>query len=196
MDDSQLLSRWQYEKQSARTRPERMQWWRHARFGMFVHFGLYALLGRHEWAMATECIPREEYETLADRFDPAEDAPRQWAQLAREAGMKYVVMTTKHHDGFCLWDTEQTEYNSVQRGPGRDIVAEFVDACRAEGLRVGFYYSLMDWHHPDGGRCMYDPDARRRFLDFTRGCVRELMSGYGKIDILWYDGGRPMKTAE
>jgi alpha-L-fucosidase len=191
-----LQSRRQYQQEIRASRAERMRWWREARFGMFVHFGLYALLGRHEWALATECIPLEEYETLADRFRPEPGAPRAWARLAKAAGMKYIVLTTKHHEGYCLWETAQTDFNAVARGPGRDLVAEYVEAARAEGLRVGFYYSLMDWHHPDGGRCLVDPAARRRFLEFTRGCVRELMSNYGRIDILWYDGARPLLNAE
>ncbi|MFW5857907.1 MAG: alpha-L-fucosidase [Planctomycetota bacterium] len=191
-----LQPRWAYERAIEATRDERMRWWREARFGLFVHFGLYALLGRHEWAMATECIPKEEYEALADRFAPAPGAPRTWAKLAKRAGMKYMVFTTKHHEGFCLWDSAQTDYNAVRRGPKRDLVAEYVEAARAEGLRVGFYYSLMDWRHPDGGRCHYDPAARRRFLAFTRGCVRELLSNYGTIDILWYDVARPLANAE
>ncbi|MFW6146679.1 MAG: alpha-L-fucosidase [Planctomycetota bacterium] len=191
-----LVPRHRYVADTRASRPRRIQWWREARFGMFIHFGLYALLGRHEWAMATECIPASEYEQLADRFAPAPGAPRRWAKLARTAGMKYVVLTAKHHEGFCLWDTQQTDYNAARRGPRRDLIAEYVDACRAEGLRVGLYYSMMDWHHPDGGACLYDPAARERFLRFTRGCVRELMSNYGRIDILWYDGGRPLMNPE
>jgi alpha-L-fucosidase len=110
--------------------------------------------------------------------------------------MKYMVMTAKHHEGFCLWDTAQTDYNAVRRGPGRDLVAEYVDACRGAGLKVGFYYSLMDWHHPDGARCAKSEAARRRFVAFTHGCVRELMTNYGKIDILWYDVSQPLRTPE
>ena len=179
-----------------RSRARRMAWWHQARFGMFVHWGLYAQLGRHEWVMNRERIPVEEYERLADTWKPKERPAREWARLAREAGMKYLVMTTKHHEGFCLWDTAQTGYNAVKRGPGRDLVREFVDACREQGLRIGFYYSLMDWHHPDGARCARNPKARRRFLDFTQGCVRELMSNYGTIDVLWYDVAWPLKTPE
>jgi len=192
----ELLPRWRYEAALAANRPRRISWWRQARFGMFVHYGLYALLGRHEWVMGTECIPKATYEKLADEFAPEPGAPRRWAKLAKAAGMKYMVLTTKHLEGFCLWETKQTDFNAAQRGPRRDLVAEYVEACRAEGLRVGLYYSLMDWHHPDGGACLYDPAARRRFLDFTRGCLRELMTGYGNIDLLWYDGSRPMTTAE
>ena len=185
-----------YEEATAATRDERMAWWREARFGMFVHYGVYALYGRNEWVMALENIPVAEYEKKADEFKPRPGAPREWAKLASEAGMKYMVLTTKHHEGFCLWDTKQTDYNAALRGPKRDIVAEYVEACREFGLKVGFYHSLMDWHHPDGGRCAYDMAARRRFLDFTQGCVRELMSNYGKIDILWYDVPAPMQHHE
>jgi len=178
------------------TRDDRMKWWHEARFGMFVHWGLYAVLGRHEWVMNRERIPKRDYELLADRFKPKPRAARKWAALAKEAGMKYMVMTTKHHEGFCLWDTDQTDYNAVERGPGRDLVAEYVDACREFGLKIGFYYSLMDWHHPDGARCAKDENARRRFCDFTQGCVRELMTNYGKIDILWYDVSWPLSSPE
>ncbi len=196
MSVTQLISRLPYEQATAASRRERIRWWRQSRFGMFVHLGLYSVLGRHEWAMATECIPMAEYEQLADRFQPQAGSARQWACLARRAGMKYMVFTAKHHEGYCLWDTRQTDYNSVQSGPKRDLVEEYIAACRAEGLKVGLYYSLMDWHHPDGGTCHYDPDARRRFLEFTRGCVGELMSNYGQIDILWYDVPKPLDTAE
>ena len=145
--------------------------------------------------MNQERIPLAEYEKLADTWKPKPGAARHWARLAKQAGMRYMVMTTKHHEGFCLFDTRQTDYNAVKHGPGRDLVAEYVEAARAEGLRVGFYYSLMDWHHPDGVLCRTDEAARRRFLDFTHGAVRELCSNYGKIDILWYDVNWPL-TAE
>jgi alpha-L-fucosidase len=177
-------------------RDQRMRWWREARFGMFVHWGLYSQLARHEWVMNLERIPVKEYEKLADAWKPKTRAAREWARLARQAGMKYMVLTTKHHEGFCLWDTAQTDYNAVRRGPGRDLVREYVEACREFGLKVGLYYSLMDWHHPDGARCAKDERARRRFVDFTHGCVRELCSNYGTIDILWYDVALPLKTPE
>ena len=186
----------EYTTEVDRTRPKRIKWWHEARYGMFVHWGTYSLLGRNEWVQGFEAIPADEYEKLADEFKPRRNAPRTWARLARDAGMRYMVLTTKHHEGFCLWNTEQTDYNAVKRGPGRDLVAEYVDACREFGLKVGFYYSLMDWHHPDGARSAYDPEARRRFLDFTHGCVRELMSNYGKVDILWYDISRPFVHPE
>lgn len=185
-----------YLKQTAATRDERMAWWHDARFGMFVHWGLYSQLGRHEWVMNRERIPVAEYEKLAASWRPKERPAREWARLAAQAGMKYMVMTTKHHEGFCLWDTKQTDYNAVKHGPGRDLVREYVEACHEFGLKVGFYYSLMDWHHPDGALCAKDEAARRRFLDFTQGCVRELCTNYGKLDILWYDVSWPLKSPE
>jgi alpha-L-fucosidase len=173
----------------------RMAWWHQARFGMFIHFGLYAAHGRHEWAMEMEAIPVAEYQRFTEGFKPAPGSPRKWAQLARAAGMKYMVLTSKHHEGFCNWDTKLTNYNAAKYGPRRDLIAEYVEAARAEGLRVGFYYSLMDWHHPDGARCATDEAARRRFVDYTHGLIRELMTNYGKIDILWYDVSWPLDAA-
>jgi len=170
----------------------RMKWWHDAKFGMFIHFGLYAARGRHEWDMEDEAVPVLDYQKLTAGFNPAPGSARKWAQLAKAAGMKYMVLTSKHHEGFCNWDTKLTNYNAVQFGPKRDVIREFVEAARAEGLRCGFYYSLMDWHHPDGARCQTDPAARRRFVDYTHGLIRELMTNYGKIDILWYDVSWPL----
>lgn len=177
-------------------RDQRMAWWREARFGMFIHWGLYSQLGRHEWVMNRERTPMAEYEKLAESWQVKPWPADEWARLAKESGMKYMVMTTKHHEGFCLWNTQQTPYNAYRLGPKRDLVAEYVEACRKHGLKVGFYYSLMDWHHPDGALCAKDEAARRRFLDFTQGCVRELVSNYGKIDILWYDVSWPLASPE
>lgn len=184
------------ESNVAADRDRRMKWWREARFGMFIHWGLYAQLGRHEWVMNRERIPVEEYEKLADTWKPKERPAREWAKLAKQAGMKYMVMTSKHHEGFCLWDTKQTDYNAAKHGPGRDLVREYVEACREFGLKIGFYYSLMDWHHPDGALCAKDEAARKRFIEFTDGCVKELCTNYGKIDILWYDVSWPLRSPE
>ncbi|MCC5839718.1 MAG: alpha-L-fucosidase [Opitutales bacterium] len=193
---TQLLSKPEYERALAATRDERMAWWREARFGMFVHFGLYALLERNEWAMALENWKVEDYEKLADQFQPKPGAPREWAALAKKAGMKYMVLTTRHHDGFSLWDSKTNPYNSVNFGPKRDIVKEFVEACREYDLKIGFYSSLMDWHHPDGWRCAFDSEARARFLAYIQSLNEELLTNYGKIDILWYDVPRPMENHE
>ena len=193
---AELLSKYDYEQQTAASRDRRMQWWREARFGMFVHFGLYSHLGQHEWAQTQQNIPIKEYEKLADQFNPKPGAPREWAALAKKAGMKYMVMTSRHHEGFSLWDSKANPYNSVNYGPKRDIVREFVDACRENGLRFGFYSSLMDWHHPDGWRCAFDTEARRRFTKYIKELNTELLTQYGKIDILWYDVSAPMESWE
>jgi alpha-L-fucosidase len=173
-------------------RERRMKWWHEARFGMFIHWGLYSTQGRHEWVMENEGIPVAEYEQFAKTFKPEPNAARAWAKLAKQAGQKYMVMTTKHHEGFCLFNSRLTDYCAPKQGPGRDLVAEYVEAARAEGRRVGFYYSLMDWHHPDGARCATDEQARRRFVDYIHGQIHELLTNYGKIDVLWYDVSWPL----
>src|SRR6202049_5113915 len=211
MKDSKQLSRRRYlalmsaataltgEQAPAATgdddREQRMKWWHQARFGMFIHWGLYSAVGRHEWVMENEAIPVAEYEQLAKRFTPQPNAARPWAKLARQAGQKYMVMTTKHHEGFCLFDTKLTNYSAPKQACGRDLVKEFVEAARAEGLRVGFYYSLMDWHHPDGARCATDEAARQRFVAYIHGQIRELLTNYGKVDVLWYDVAWPLDAA-
>jgi alpha-L-fucosidase len=171
-------------------RARRMKWWHEAKFGMFIHWGLYSVLGRHEWVMENEGIPVSEYQELAKRFTPKPNAARDWAKLARRAGMKYMVMTTKHHEGFCLFDTKYTSYCAPKQACGRDLVKEYAEAARAEGLRVGFYHSLMDWHHPDGARCADDEAARKRFVEYIHGQVRELCAY--KPDVLWYDVAWPL----
>lgn len=170
----------------------RMEWWRQAKFGLFIHWGLYSILGRDAWVMGDEDVPLQEYEELASQFRPLPDVPRIWARLARAAGMRYMVLTTKHHEGFCLFESTLTDYCAPRRAAGRDLVREFVDAARSEGLRVGFYYSLMDWHHPDWLKATSDAAARDRFVAYTHAQLRELMSNYGKIDILWYDMPVPL----
>ena len=192
----EILSRSAYEEAIAKTRDERMAWWRQARFGMFVHYGLYSCLERHEWAMAIEAWPVKDYEKLAEKFLPKPGAPKEWAKLAKAAGMKYMVLTTRHHEGFSLWDSKANPYNSVNFGPKRDIVKEFVEACREYDLGIGFYSSLMDWHHPDGAKAAYDSAARKRFNDFIYDINEELLTKYGKIDVLWYDVANPMEHWE
>ena len=175
-----------------RDRLRRMEWWHEARFGMFIHWGLFSVIGRSGWAVSTELIPFDEWEKLADGIRPKGNPAREWAQLAKQAGQKYMVLTTKAHEGFCLFDSALTDYTAPKRAAGRDLVADFVQAARAEDMRLGFYYSLMDWHHPDGARCRHDESARRRFVDYIHGQVRELCTNYGKLDILWYDVPQPL----
>lgn len=193
---TKLLSKVEYEKKIEESRDERMKWWREARFGMFVHYGVFSQIGRMTWAMALENYPIKEYEKVAESFSPKPGAPREWAKLAKKAGMKYMVMTTRHHEGFSLWDSDVNPYNSVNYGPGRDVVQEFVDACREFDLKIGFYSSLMDWHHPDSWKCAFDSEVRERFNNYITELNRELMTRYGKIDILWYDVAWPMESWE
>jgi alpha-L-fucosidase len=172
-----------------------LTWFTEARFGLFIHYGAYSAIARGEWVMNQEGIPPATYAAHARAMRTRPGAPRDWCRRAREAGARYVVFTTKHHDGFCLWDSSACAYNSVRLGPRRDLVREFVDAARAEGLRVGLYYSLADWTHPDGARCATDTAARRRFVAYTHALVRELCTGYGPLDLLWFDGPWPLRSA-
>jgi alpha-L-fucosidase len=167
-----------------------LSWFREARFGMFIHWGLYSLLGRGEWALHNEGIPIDDYARLSTRWQPRPGCAREWAALAREAGMGYMVLTTKHHDGFCLFDTRTTDFSAVRAVPaGRDWVADYVEACRAEGLRVGLYYSIGDWssavHRAVLAGDASQVDALRSFIHTQ---VEELLTHYGTIDLLWYDG--------
>ena len=178
----------------------RMAWYTEARFGMFIHWGLYAIPARGEWVRSVEKIPSEIYDRYAEEFDPKHCDIRSWVRAARDAGMKYVILTAKHHDGFCLFDTAYTDFKSTNTAAGRDFVREFVDACREYGLRVGLYFSIIDWRHPDfphygdKNHPMRDDPAYTnenrdfdRYLEFMHGQVRELCTNYGKLDILWFD---------
>ncbi len=181
-----------------------MEWWTEARFGMFIHWGLYALPARHEWVRSRERQSDEDYARYFARFDPDLYDPRDWARTARRTGMKYVVVTTKHHDGFCLWDSRLTDFKAPRTPAGRDLVRPLVDALREEGLRVGFYHSLLDWHHPDYTIDAFHPmrdeaafveRARDRdmgcYADYLAGQLRELLTGYGRIDTLFLDYSFP-----
>lgn len=183
-----------------RKTPGDTAWFTHDRFGMFIHWGLYAMPARHEWIKNRECIPEEHYDLYFKHFNPDLYDPKEWARQAKAAGMKYVVLTTKHHEGFCMFDSKYTDYKCTNTPAGRDLVREYVDAFRAEGLHIGFYYSLIDWHHPDFPIDMLhprrnDPDAFeqnqgrdiRKYAEYMRNQVTELLTNYGKIDILWFD---------
>lgn len=187
---------------------ERMKWWTNDRFGMFIHWGIYSLPARHEWVMTREKISIEDYRKYFDYFNPDLYNPKDWARKAKEAGMKYAVITSKHHDGFCLFDSKYTDYDVMSTPYGKDLIREWVDAFRAEGLKVGFYYSLIDWHHPDftidsnhpqrpdvNTKEAYDKLNRGRdmnkYREYLKNQVRELLTGYGKIDILWLDFSYP-----
>ncbi|MFL6075573.1 MAG: alpha-L-fucosidase [Mycobacteriales bacterium] len=175
----------------------RHDWFVHDRFGLFLHWGAYSAAARHEWVKSREQLTDAEYQPYVDHFDPDRYDPVAWARLARRAGMRYAVLTTKHHDGFCLFDSALTDYKAR-----RDLVAPWVEAFRAEGLRVGFYYSLIDWHHPefplDGLHPQRDDEELRSrprdgalYREYLHGQVRELLTGYGRIDVLWLDFSYP-----
>lgn len=179
---------------------ERWKWFHEARYGMFIHWGAYSVAGRGEWVMNRERIPLDEYTRLyVDRFRAECFHPEEWVALAKDAGMKYMVLTTRHHDGFALWDTQTRDFNSLRLGPKRDLVREFVEAVRRGGLRVGLYYSVADWTHPDYPQAFArdwptgwpDEARRRRFVQYYQAQLEELLTRYGKIDLLWYDGCVP-----
>ena len=179
---------------------KRMEWYTQARFGMFLHWGLYSIPARGEWMRSFEKLTDEEYGKYFEEFNPVDYDPKKWAKLAKKAGMKYMVLTAKHHDGFCLFDSGYTDFKATNTKCGRDLIKEYVEAVRAEGLKVGLYYSLLDWHHEDyphfsdGAHPMYQnpayPDEGRvweRYVEYLHNQVRELCTNYGKIDILWFD---------
>lgn len=171
---------------------KKMEWFVDARYGMFVHFGVYSMLGRGEWAMNRERIPPDEYRQLANQFNPVNFDADALCQLAVDGGMKYIVFTTMHHDGFRLYDSSLTDFCSTKLGPGRDFTAEMVAACRRHGLRIGLYHSLNNWFdQPDGAAALEDAGQYRRFIDNTFARIRELLVKYNPVDILWYDGWWP-----
>jgi alpha-L-fucosidase len=179
---------------------ERLHWFTQDRLGLFIHWGLYALPARHEWVKNRERLTDEHYQRYFEHFDPDLYDPVVWARLAKQAGMRYAVLTTKHHEGFCLWDSQLTDYKAPNTPAGRDLLRPWVDAFRAEGLKIGFYHSLIDWHHPEFTVDMVHPQRDdleyreaaknrdiRKYAEYLRGQVRELLTNYGKIDIFWPD---------
>ncbi len=187
-----MFHREEYEK--------RVAWYQEARFGMFIHWGLYAIPARGEWVRSMEEIPEEEYLPFFDEFNPVDFEPEKWAKAAKDAGMKYAVMTAKHHDGFCLFDSKLTDFKSTNTKAGKDLIREFLEAFRKEGIKVGLYYSLLDWHHPDYPHYGYLHHPMRnceetkavkrdfnRYLEYMHGQVKELCTQYGKLDIMWFD---------
>ncbi|MET3848105.1 alpha-L-fucosidase [Paenibacillus sp. OAE614] len=183
---------------------ERTEWFTHDRFGLFIHWGLYSLGARHEWLKSREFMTTEQYDKYFKRFDPDLYDPELWAEAASNAGMKYFVITTKHHEGFCLWDSKLTDYTAVHSPAGRDLLRPMVDAFRKRDMKTGLYYSLLDWHHPDytvdvKHPLRYHPefiqqDRNRqfqRYVDYMFGQTRELLTGYGPIDLMFLDFSIP-----
>ena len=193
-------------KETAEQKTQRMKWWTDDRFGMFIHWGLYSMPSRHEWVKKNERMTNEEYEKYFQFFNPDMYNPKDWARMAKEAGMKYAVITTKHHEGFCLFDSKYTDYKSTNTPYGKDLLREWVDAFRAEGIKIGFYYSLIDWHHPDyivdrnhpqsqSSDTAYERINKGREMDkyrqYLKNQVTELMTNYGEISVLWLDYSFP-----
>jgi alpha-L-fucosidase len=179
-------------------------WFVKDRLGMFIHWGLYSMPARHEWVRNHEKIKNEDYEIYFKLFNPDLYNPRDWAKMAKDAGMKYFVITTKHHEGFCLWDSKFTDYKAPNTPCKKDLLKAMVEAFRAEGLKVGFYYSLIDWHHPEFPidrihPCRDDKEFRakqkkrdvRKYAQYMRDQVTELLTKFGKIDIIWFDFSYP-----
>jgi len=206
--NGQLSSQGLRQKKSKFSKDERMKWWRDARFGMFIHWGIYAVPagtykdkqidGIGEWIMNNAHIPVEEYEQFAKQFNPVKFDADQWVQIAKNAGMKYIVITSKHHDGFCLWDSKFTDYDIIDATPfKRDVLAELAQSCKKHGIRLCFYHSIMDWHHPDAQGPFYqnyndtsksNPNFDRYVEYYLKGQLQELVQNYGPLGILWFDG--------
>ena len=180
------------------------KWFVDNRFGMFIHWGLYALPARHEWVKNREHISDEEYQRYFDYFNPDMHDAKSWAKAAKNAGVKYFVITTKHHEGFCLWDSEYTEYKATNTPYGKDLLKSMVEAFREEGLRVGFYYSLLDWHHPEFPIDHLHPMCNnkefreknknrdiRKYSEYLHAQVRELLTKFGRIDYIFFDFSYP-----
>jgi alpha-L-fucosidase len=170
--------------------PQRdMQWWRNAKFGLFIHFGLYSVLGQGEWAMFNKRMDTSEYGKLKDSFTVSKFSGKNWVDVAKDAGCKYMVVTSRHHDGFSLFNTSFGNYNSMNSPAKKDLIKDYVDAAHSAGMKVGIYYSPLDWRYPG----FFFPDLyysnalEMKKQTYTQ--VRELLSNYGRIDILWYDGG-------
>ncbi len=192
-----------YLNETPEAKDKRMEWWREARFGMFIHWGLYAIpagewngeTNHAEWIRTTAQIPLEEYDGLVNEFNPIKFDPKSWVKMAKEAGMQYIVITSKHHDGFCLFDSEYTEFDVMSTPWKRDVMDELAKACRKEGIKICWYYSIMDWHHPD-----YIPRREwektrssevtnfEDYFQYMKNQLEELVKNYGDISVLWFDG--------
>lgn len=201
----------QLPRETEAQKMQRLKWWTDSRFGMFIHWGLYALPARHEWVKNYERMTNEQYQKYFDFYNPDLYNPKEWARMAKAAGMKYVVLTAKHHEGFCNWDSKYTDYKSTNTPFGRDVLKEYVEAFRAEGLKVGFYYSLIDWHHPDFTIDRVHPQRQddeanyeklnkgkdmSKYREYMKNQVTELLSNYGEISIIWFDFSYPGKNGK
>ena len=192
-----------YMNETKEDKDARMEWWREARFGMFIHWGLYSVpagewkgeTNHGEWIRTTAEIPIDEYDKFREQFNPVNFDAQEWVRMARDAGMKYIVITSKHHDGFCLFDSKQTDFDVMSTPFKRDILKELSEACQTDGIKMCWYHSIMDWHHPDylprrgweTNRPAEGADLNR-YIKYMKSQLEELTSHYGKIGVLWFDG--------
>ena len=192
-----------FTKETKQQRDARMKWWRDARFGLFIHWGLYAIpagewkgsTNHGEWIRTTGQIPFEEYDNFVDQFNPTKFDAEDWVKMAKDAGMKYIVITSKHHDGFNLFDSKETDFDVMSTPFHRDILKELSEACRKYGMKMCWYHSIMDWHHPDylprreweKSRTVKGADYNR-FFQYLKAELKELLTNYGEISVLWFDG--------
>ena len=199
-----VIAQKDYLNESKEEKDQRMEWWREARFGMFIHWGLYSIpagewkgeTNHAEWIRTTAQIPLSEYDKFINQFNPVKFNAEEWVRMAKDAGMKYITITSKHHDGFCLWDSKETDFDVMSTPFKRDILKELADACRKiGGVKLCFYHSIMDWHHPDyNERRPWEKDRpvegtdRKRFISYLKNQLKELVTNYGDIGVLWFDG--------
>src|SRR6266849_3247631 len=176
---------------------EARRWFHDAKFGMFIHWGIYSELGDGEWVMERHKIPVHDYEKVATQFYPVRYDPKLWVAAAKAAGMKYITVTTRHHDGFAMFQTKMSDWNVVDRTPyGKDVIRQLADECHRQGIKIFFYYSQLDWHHPDyyplgrTGHTAGRPEGGNwnKYLNFMNGQLTELLSNYGEVDGIWFDG--------
>jgi alpha-L-fucosidase len=169
--------------ESSAERDQRMAWWRDARFGMFIHWGIMSIPGKDCWVMSADKIPVAEYEKLVGQYNPVQWNAHDVVEMAKNAGQKYLVFVAKHHDGFCMWDSKLTDFNIMRSPYGKDIVRQLADECKKQGIVFCFYYSILDWHHPDANH-----DRWPKYVEYMKGQLRELLTNYGPVGVVWFDG--------
>jgi alpha-L-fucosidase len=180
------------------------EWFQDAKFGIFIHWGVYSVLGRGEWAMNNEKMTNAEYEKLPPRFNPNKFDPAEWVSLFKRSGARYVTITAKHSDGFAMWDSQASDWDIVDRTPyGRDVLKQLADECQRQGMKLFFYYSQLDWHHPDyypRGTTGHDSGRAEqgdwnKYLAYMDGQLAELLSGdYRQASGIWFDGWWDQQT--
>jgi alpha-L-fucosidase len=198
------FSQWKYQPTAENLKTR--EWFQQAKFGLFIHWGVYSILGDGEWVMNNQQISAKTYEKIPAFFNPTEFDAKAWVQMAKDAGMKYITITSKHHDGFAMWDSKVSDYNIVKKTPyGKDVLKMLADECRKEGIKLFFYHSQLDWHHPEyfpRGNTGRDYTGRsesgdmNKYLDYMDAQLTELLTGYGDIAGIWFDGMWDKKDAD